>query len=123
MKFIIKREIIRMLIKLARDSKAEVCGFLFGRREGDYWVVEEIREVPNRLRSPNAFEKEPFEKVRAIEEAEKRGLEIVGIFHSHLKCPPVPSGRDLNGMRNWKVPRLIVTPEGKVRVGILTGRE
>jgi len=122
MRLIIRSEIIRMLIELARDSKVEACGFLFGRRDGDDWVVEEIREVPNRLNSPEAFEMEPFEMVRAIDEAEEKGLEIIGIFHSHLECPPVPSERDLEGMRLWPVPWLIVTPEGRVRAWTLEER-
>ncbi|WP_456421478.1 M67 family metallopeptidase [Thermococcus sp.] len=123
MRLIIRREIIRMLIELARGSKVEVCGFLFGRRDGDDWVVEEIREVPNRLNSPNAFEMEPFEMVRAIEEAEERGLEIIGIFHSHLECPPVPSKRDLEGMRLWPVPWLIVDEKGNYGAYVLEGNK
>ncbi|WP_297494654.1 M67 family metallopeptidase [Thermococcus sp.] len=119
MRLIIKYEIITMLIEMARNSGIEVCGFLFGRREGDDFIVLEARQITNKLESQDAFEMEPLKMVRAIDEAEKRGLEIVGIFHSHINCPPVPSGRDLKGMRNWRVPWLIVTPKGEARAWIL----
>jgi len=62
---------------------------------------------------------EPEELVRAIDDAKAKGLEVVGIFHSHLNCPPVPSERDSEGMKNWPVVWLIITPEGDVRAWIL----
>nr|WP_297063271.1 M67 family metallopeptidase [Thermococcus sp.] len=108
-----------MLIEMARNSGIEVCGFLFGRREGDDFIVLEARQITNKLESQDAFEMEPLKMVRAIDEAEKRELEVVGIFHSHINCPPLPSERDLKGMRNWKVPWLIVTPKGDVKAWIL----
>ena len=119
MKLIIGREIIEMLIEMAKNSSAEVCGFLLGRREGEDVLVSEVKQVRNRLSSPSAFEMEPLEMVKVLDEADERGLEVVGIFHSHLRCPPVPSERDLKGMENWRVPWLIVTPKGEVRTWIL----
>ncbi|CAI1493256.1 Desampylase [Thermococcus nautili] len=119
MRLIIGREIIKMLIEMTKNANVEVCGFLLGRRDGEGVLVSEVRKVRNRLNSPSAFEMEPVEMVRVIDEAEERGLEVVGIFHSHLKCPPVPSERDLEGMRNWPVVWLIVTPEGEVRAWVL----
>jgi proteasome lid subunit RPN8/RPN11 len=119
MKLSIRHETIKTLIEMAKKSNVEICGFLFGRREGDDWIVEETREVPNRLNSPTDFEMEPLEMVRAIDDAEAKGLEVVGIFHSHRNCPPRPSGRDIEGMRNWPVVWLIVTPEGEARAWVL----
>ncbi|WP_048147967.1 M67 family metallopeptidase [Palaeococcus ferrophilus] len=108
----IKRPHLSAILEVAGRSEVEVCGFLFGKREGDNIAVEEVRFVGNRLNSPAAFEMEPVEMVEAIEGAEKKGLEVVGIFHSHLKCPPRPSGRDLKGMELWPVVWLIVDNEG-----------
>ena len=92
---------------------------LFGRRNGKRIEVEEVRFVPNRLNSPIAFEMEPVEMVEAIDLAEERGLEVVGIFHSHLKCLPRPSGRDLKGMRLWPVVWLIVDEKGNYGAFVL----
>ncbi|QDA31827.1 M67 family metallopeptidase [Thermococcus indicus] len=121
MGLIIRQEDLKAIIKMAEKSAVEVCGFLFGRGEGGNFIVEEVRFVPNRLNSPTAFEMEPVEMLQAIDEAEERGLEVVGIFHSHLKCPPVPSGRDLKGMRLWPVVWLIVDEKGNYGAFVLEG--
>ncbi|NJE53868.1 M67 family metallopeptidase [Thermococcus sp. 21S9] len=122
MRLIIRREIIKMLIEMAKNANVEVCGFLLGRKEGPEkinFLVLEAKQVRNRLDSPSAFEMEPEEMVKILDEAEAKGLEVVGIFHSHLKCPPVPSERDLEGMRNWPIVWLIITPEREVRAWVL----
>jgi len=119
MRLIVGREIIKMLIKMAKGSKLEVCGLLLGVKEGETFRVLKAREIANRLKRQDVFEMEPLEMVGAIDEAEAEGLEVVGIFHSHLNCPPVPSERDLEGMRNWPVVWFIVTPEGEARAWIL----
>jgi proteasome lid subunit RPN8/RPN11 len=119
MKLIIVQGIIKMLIKMAKGSKLEVCGLLLGVKDGEAFVVLEAIQIANRLKRPDAFEMEPEELVRAIDDAKAKGLEVVGIFHSHLNCPPVPSERDSEGMKNWPVVWLIITPEGDVRAWIL----
>nr|WP_297436065.1 M67 family metallopeptidase [Thermococcus sp.] len=123
MGLIIQQDNLKAVIKMAERSTVEVCGFLFGRWKGGNFIVEEVRFVPNRLNSPTAFDMEPVEMVTAIDEAEERGLEVVGIFHSHLKCPPVPSGRDLKGMRLWPVVWLIVDEKGNYWAYVLKDEE
>ncbi|CAD5244742.1 M67 family metallopeptidase [Thermococcus camini] len=120
MRLIIRQVDLKEIIKMTEKSDVEICGFLFGHRDGERIEVEEVRFVPNRL-SGDAFEMEPLEMVRAIDEAEEKGLEVVGIFHSHLKCPPRPSGRDLRGMRLWPVVWLIVDEKGNYGAYVLEG--
>jgi len=121
MQLMIRQEDLKSIIKAAEKSGTEICGFLFGRREGETFRVEEVSFLTNRLNSATAFEMEPIEMVEAIEGAEERGLEVVGIFHSHLKCPPRPSGRDLKGMRLWPVVWLIVDEKGDYGAFVLEG--
>ena len=116
----IPRGILEEMVKAARSSEIEVCGLLLGRREDEAFSVQEARFITNRLNSPTEFEMEPVEMAEAIDEAEEKGLEVVGIFHSHLKCPPRPSGRDLEGMELWPVVWLIVTPKGEMMAWILS---
>ena len=108
MRLMIRQEDLRAIIRVAERSEVEVCGFLFGRGEEETFRVEEVRFITNRLNSPTEFEMESLEMIGAIDEAEEKGLEVVGIFHSHPKCPPKPSGRDLSGMELWPVVWLIV---------------
>ena len=118
MRLIIRQEDLGMVIERARTSKEEICGFLFGAA-GEDVEVREVRFVRNRLASPVAFEMEPVEMVEALDEAEEKGLEVVGIFHSHLKCPPRPSRRDLKGMELWPVVWLIVDERGNYGAYVL----
>ncbi|NJE47449.1 M67 family peptidase [Thermococcus sp. GR7] len=123
MKLTIRQEDLNRIIKAAKKSGIEICGFLFGRKNCESAIVKDIRFITNRIGSPTAFEMEPLEMVQAIDEAEKRGLEVVGIFHSHLKCPPRPSGHDLPGMRLWPVVWLIVDDNGNYRAFVLEGEK
>ena len=118
MRLLIRQEDLGLIIERARASKEEVCGFLFGVA-GEEVEVREVRFVRNRLASPVAFEMGPLEMVEALNEAEEKGLEVVGIFHSHLKCPPRPSGRDLRGMELWPVAWLIVDEKGNYGAYVL----
>ena len=74
----------------------EGCGFLVGE-----WVEAEIRvravrsAVNARADSPhNRYLIEPEEFLRAIQAAEKDGLDVVGFYHSHPDAPGVPSTFD-----------------------------
>lgn len=118
MMLVIRNEHLNEILKRAKKSPVEICGLLFGRKEGSDAFVEEIRFIKNRLSSPHAFEMEPLEMIEAIDEAEERGMEVVGIFHSHL-CKPIPSGRDRKGMENWPVIWLIVDNEGSYGAFVL----
>ena len=85
---VIPASLIEEIVNAAKNSSVEVCGLLFGRRMGDEVRILEARMITNRLPSPTAFEMDPVEMIRAIDEAEEMGLEVAGIFHSHLKCLP-----------------------------------
>ncbi len=68
----------------------EACGFL-GGRDG---VVERFFPIRNRAKSPVRYEMDPRDQLRAEDEIERDGLEIVGVFHSHPDTPAFPSPTD-----------------------------
>ncbi len=81
----------------------EGAGFLLGA------VDEDVRRVTAILTLPNAREDEarhnrylltPQDVMRAEDEAESRGLALIGVFHSHPDCPNTPSEFD----RDWAMP-------------------
>jgi proteasome lid subunit RPN8/RPN11 len=80
------------LIAAARYAKpSECCGLLLG-------TPAEITEaVPTRnlADDPNRFLIDPKEHIDARREGRRRGLEIVGFYHSHPHSPAVPSATDL----------------------------
>ena len=81
----------------------EGAGFLLGEEQGEERRVQAILPVPN-AREDGARGRryliKPKDMYLADLEAEKRGLEIIGIFHSHPDCPNVPSEFD----REWALP-------------------
>ena len=70
------------LATIARDALPnESCAFLLGSAEKS--SVAEVLPMTNADRSPYSFSIEPSELLRAYDEAEKNGLQVIGIYHSH----------------------------------------
>ncbi len=84
---------------MREDFPNEACGFLFGRRNKE-WTVTAIRKATNLLKSPSLFEIPAEEIYNAWMDAEKVGMDVIGVYHSHPYAAPYPSGRDLEFMRN-----------------------
>jgi proteasome lid subunit RPN8/RPN11 len=72
----------------------ECCGFLIGSPAA-HTVSELVRASNAREDSPhNRYLIPPVEFVRAQRDADRRGLEIVGFYHSHPDHPARPSAYD-----------------------------
>lgn len=83
-----------------RDYPYECCGLLLGRFEATGTkVVNEIYPISN-AREDNAkrnrFLIRPEELIKGESYANKKGLDVVGFYHSHPDSPAVPSGYDLD---------------------------
>jgi proteasome lid subunit RPN8/RPN11 len=77
----------------------EGAGFLIGV-EGE---VKEILALPNAREDEarhNRFLITPEEYLKAELTADKLGLSLIGVFHSHPDCPNIPSEYD----REWAQP-------------------
>lgn len=74
------------------ETPHECCGVLAGH-QGD---VHEVIPVKNVSPTPEtAFEMSPLGLAQTLMGLEKRGLKLVGFYHSHPKTLPIPSGRDI----------------------------
>ena len=78
----------------------EACALLFGKLSQNEAVVEKVEFAPNELQSTVRFEIDPAKVAAAITEAEKEGLNFIGLFHSH-PAPAAPSSIDLKFMKLW----------------------
>ena len=80
----------------------ECCGFLLGHIGERTGVIEAHRAknvaVEDRARR---YMVDPLELLRADDEARKRGLDLVGIYHSHPNHPAVPSEFDRSRATPW----------------------
>ena len=95
--FILTQFQLERLASLARDSLPnESCALLLGNntnKENEIQVVETL-SMKNSDASPTTrFRIDSQELINGYLRAEKMGLNVVGIFHSH-PAPPIPSSTD-----------------------------
>lgn len=92
----------RELRRLARWAGArhprESCGCLLGSREGGAVRVRRVTRGRNTSsRARDRYELDPRDLVRAEDGGRARGLEVVGVWHSHPDRPAEPSEADRAG--------------------------
>jgi proteasome lid subunit RPN8/RPN11 len=103
----------------SRDYPSECCGILLGKAEGDEKVVAEVARLANLRHDParaqellpvddlgretekNRFLIDPLDQLRAEKDARKRGLEVLGYYHSHPDHPARPSNYDRDHAWPW----------------------
>ena len=90
------------------QAPLEGCGLLAGRNR----VVEDVLPVKNAEGSPVRFRMEPKAQLRAFEQIEIAGQEILAIFHSHPKGSSTPSPTDIREAA-YEVVHIIWSPVGR----------
>jgi proteasome lid subunit RPN8/RPN11 len=97
----------QVLAEIHADGAAaypeEGAGLLLGSVEGDARQVRSIYSLHNERETGarhNRYLITPQELLRGEQEAARRGLDILGIFHSHPDHPNRPSEFD----REWALP-------------------
>ncbi|MFX0200154.1 MAG: M67 family metallopeptidase [Candidatus Hodarchaeota archaeon] len=78
----------------------EACAMLFGESKQKEVIVKKVVVALNKLQSLTRFEIDPETVFRAFNGAEHRGLDLIGLFHSH-PAPATPSSIDLKHMKFW----------------------
>jgi proteasome lid subunit RPN8/RPN11 len=81
----------------------EGAGLLLGKVEGEHKRVVSLLELSNQRETAarhNRYLITPQDYLRAEEEAERLGLDVLGVFHSHPDHPNRPSEFD----REWAMP-------------------
>ena len=89
---ILTREHVGEMIRHA-DMLAplEACGLLAGHAGR----VDTILPIANAEQSPARFRMDPIEQLRAFDQMDARGLDLLGIFHSHPTGPEAVSPTDI----------------------------
>ena len=99
---------INILAKHAKEaSPNESCAILFGKIEKDHFLVKDIFLTENIANSPINFTISNDDLIKGYQEAEKRKLDVVGIFHSHPDSEAYPSMTDQKFMEINPVPWVI----------------
>ena len=73
----------------------EICGFMFGKA-GEKRTVTEIFECGNlnKLKPETRYDMDPKDYMKGEALARQKGLDVVGIFHSHPDHPDKASETD-----------------------------
>lgn len=93
----------------------ECCGFLLGREEnGAKVVLETLRALNTRDDSPhNRYLIQPEDYRRAEDEASRKGLDLVGCYHSHPDHPAAPSQFDRDHAMPWWSYLIVAVHKGR----------
>lgn len=71
----------------------EVCGVLIGRRG----VIEHAVSMGNHAEFPDLeFAFDPLQQIEVWETAHKANLDVMGVYHSHVKREAYPSPADVH---------------------------
>ena len=72
----------------------ESCALLFGKKDNDKFTINEIYPAENIESSPVNFTISNEQLIQGYKIAEEKGLDVIGIFHSHPDSEPYPSATD-----------------------------
>lgn len=95
------------------NSQNESCALLFGKKENEKLVIKEVFLAENIEKSSVNFTISNEQLIRGYKEAEEKGLEVIGIFHSHPNSEPYPSITDKKFMEVNPVPWVIFSNVSK----------
>jgi len=105
---------IDILSKHAKEALPnESCAILFGKTEKDNFRVKDLFLTMNIENSPVNFTISNDELIKGYQEAEKRNLDVVGIFHSHPESEAYPSATDQKFMEINSVPWVIFSNQNE----------
>jgi len=95
------RDQFERIVAQGRAGKPlEICGLLAGRKHagdaaGEVTAVAEVYPIDSDDRSALTYTMNPLQQLRVEKEVRGRGLEIVGIYHTHPATQPYPSKTDV----------------------------
>jgi proteasome lid subunit RPN8/RPN11 len=98
---LIARSLLDELIEHARAEEPNECCGVLAVEPGQPPHAVRVHRAVNTAASPLRFEVDGRELLQAIDEIERDGLELGGIYHSHTRTAPYPSQTDINFAANW----------------------
>ena len=92
-----------MLLHAERTYPSECCGAMLGRTHGERKIVSDAVPLENAFvgAQHDRYELKPEDLLVADKAARARGLDLIGIFHSHPDCAAYFSETDLKNSCPW----------------------
>ncbi|MEJ7606950.1 MAG: M67 family metallopeptidase [Bryobacteraceae bacterium] len=94
----------KLMLEHARSTYPnECCGAMIGTIDGDAKIVSEAVVLENAYDGAQGarYELRQEDLLRADSQARQRGLDLIGIFHSHPDCDAYFSKTDLENSCPW----------------------
>jgi len=101
----------------------EACGLLLGRTAGRCGTVTQAVELANRAASDERFELDAREHLATELDAARRGLSVLGTWHSHANGPATPSALDEHGACAYPLAWIVGLEHGEALVRAYDTRE
>ncbi len=92
-----------MVLHAERVYPNECCGAMLGRTQGEGKLVMEAIALENAWAGEQGerYQLRPEDLLKADKDARSRGLDLIGIFHSHPDCDAYFSETDLKNSCPW----------------------
>lgn len=87
----------RIFEEMQQAYPNEGGGFLLGHRTGESVQILDVIHIPNTFDSAEQYHRyamTPMNWAKMEDEADERGLTLVGYYHSHPDSPAIPSEYD-----------------------------
>ena len=92
-----KNQIDSLIRSTREDFPNESCSLLLGSIVDDEYHVKVLKKMENKAHSEYSFYMDPDELMKVYKWASDNGLDVIGVFHSHLEGSN-PSDTDLTFM-------------------------
>ena len=86
-----KNDLKKIIAHVKKDYHNEACGILAGENK----QVSKIYQKANTDKSSLTYFMDPKEQFKIAKEMREQDLEMLGIYHSHIKSKAYPSERDI----------------------------
>jgi len=89
---ILKKDLFDQIVRQCRNELPnEACGILAGKDS----QVEKVFEMANAQKSPDFYFMDASQQLKVMKEIRGLGLEMLGIYHSHVASQAYPSAKDV----------------------------
>lgn len=95
---ITENQIDTLIRSTKEDFPNESCSLLFGSIVDDEYHVKVLKKMENKAQSEYSFHMDSDELMKVYKWASDNGLDVVGVYHSHLEGSN-PSDTDLTFMK------------------------
>ncbi len=106
----LKKDLLEKIFKqIKEESPNESCGILAGKNDR----AEKVYAMANIDKSPATYFMDTKEQLLVMKDMRNLGLEMVGIYHSHVASPAYPSAHDVELAFYPEVPYVIISLKDK----------